>query len=157
MAHYETVWKHVNKFVYSPEWEKLENPPGKHLIFGNNPNNSDDWETVDLPFNLIEFRWRWKDVGCIHCVSMLYQWDYVDAIRVLRKCWSALRNGGVLWLAESNRDVHVPMGLYSHYTPASLARIAEREGFVVQHEMDTMMVSGRPPDRAFALKCVKYA
>ena len=152
----ETVWKHVAKMVYSPDWERLENHPGKHLIFGNNPNNSADWETIDLPFDLIKRRWRWKDVGCIHCISMLYQWDYVDAALVLRKCFSVLRDGGILWLAEAYRDVHVTMGLYSHYTPASLTRMAEREGFTVQQETDTMMVSGRPPDRAFALKCVKH-
>jgi len=153
----QTIWKQVSKPVYSPEWELLENPPGKHLIFGANPNNSADWETIDLPFDLIKRRWRWKNVACIHCVSMLYQWDYVDAALVLGKCWSVLRDGGVLWLAESLRDVHVPMGLYSCYTPASLTRMAEREGFTVERETDTMMVTGRPPDRAFALKCVKHA
>lgn len=157
MAQEVLVWKQVEKTIYEPVWESLENHPGKHLIFGKNPFNPVSWETIDLPFDLVKNRWRWKNVSSIHCVSMLYQWDYVDSIRVLRKCWNVLRDGGILWLGEAFRDVHLPMGLYSHYTPASLTRIAEREGFSVQREVDTMLVAGRPSDRMFALKCVKHA
>jgi hypothetical protein len=141
--------------VYEPRWDSLRNGEGHHLILGASPANACDWQTIDLPFDLIAMAWPWHDVDAIHCVSMLYQWDYVDALSVLAKCFAALRSGGVLWAGESMRDCDPSLKRLSCYTPNALGRILERTGFTVSEVSDSRSVTGRPPERGFALKGVK--
>lgn len=119
--------------------------------------NHDSWETVDLPFDLINDKWPWSNVSAIHCVCMLYQWDFADAINVIGKCFDALMDGGVLWCGESVRDADPKSGRLSCYTPNSLGRILERAGFTVGICKDQKAVTGRDDSwpTTFALRAQK--
>jgi len=157
--------------VSPPKWNKIESSSayGLHLSFGEMAVNEgivkapDKWLVIDndpvnintVSFDLLKDDWEWDCVSVIHCVCMLYQWDYVDVDKILRKCCSVLADDGVLWLAESNRDVNVMKGHFSSYTINSLRRMAMITGFNNILEADPVVVCGRPADRTFALECRK--
>ncbi len=125
-----------------------------------------DWTVVDIigkpgvyEFDLLRDDWPWADVAAIHCVGMLSQFDYVDSIKIVNKCYSILRVGGIVWMSEPNRDIYPGCGRHSIYSQNSLGRIAELAGFHVSAVRDIAGVTGREhsesiPD-VFVLRLVK--
>ena len=156
----------INRELLLPKWSKLKNGNGTHLIFGINPHNSKDWITVDIldvpgvyRFDLLRDDWPWSDVDAIYSIGMLSQFDYIDSIKFVDKCYRILRTGGIAWLGEPNRDIYPDCGRYSIYSQNSLGRIAELAGFSVSAVNDISGVTGRKhndsiPD-IFALRLVK--
>ncbi len=145
--------------IVSPRWDMLAEDFDSCLCFGTNPYN--EWKTIDIKdgpeYDLLSPEWPWSDLSVIHCVSMLYQWDYEDVIGVLKRCHESLRSGGVLWLGERRPGSEMWDGskYASVHTPNSLMRMAEKYGFSVDHVETPIFVTGRPSMRCFALKCTK--
>lgn len=144
--------------VYASNWDYLRVDDGPHYIFGTCYKGDPTWITLDIeadpPFDLINDDFNFSNVSAIHCVAMIANWDYIDAIKVIAKAYDALRPGGVMYFGEDERDVDGECKK-SLYTWRSLTRLLKRVGFAKVKQDSIFKVTGRITRPRFALKATK--